>query len=546
MNTPVVRSIPAPKHEYKPVSIALLVSLLFHVLVLSLTFYGDGLGLPGFEFPWRERRLHADDLHLVLVPLQSVEKTESTAGGAVQAEAQPETKVLEVVGAKALAPTEPVVTLTTPPVNLPSEEIRPVQPAPVLLAERANPAAIAVVPPAPPSPPVAAPNIPTPEPAKPVMPDANTALPKQPDPPAGERIMEAVKSARTDQETPPPPDPLEIARKMAEQQDAARALAARQEADRQEAASKLVAQQEAARQEAARKEAEQQDALRRAAAQQEAARQDAERAQAERVEAARKETARLEAQRAEAAQQAAARQEAARKDAERLEAARVAAAQQDAVRQELERAEAARKEAARLDAARQEADRMDAVRKEAAQLAARQEAADQEKARQLALRAEQDAKRLDARRKMGQQLNEEAAQRDAAAQAARNSPLLPLSISTARRGRLFGRSDPNAELIRYAEAWSRKIELNMTFDMVREAAKQPHTNPLVTVALRSDGSVESITFVMSSGVPALDEAIRQVVQSQAPYSQFPQGLSRDYDVIEIRRTWNVDMAIRLY
>jgi outer membrane biosynthesis protein TonB len=496
LNIPAVRLAPAPKREYKPVSIALLVSLLFHILVLSLTFYGDGLGLPGFEFPWRERRLHADDLHLVLVPLQSVEKTESTAGGAVQAEAQPETKVLEVVGAKALAPTEPVVTLTTPPVNLPSEEIRPVQPAPVLLAERANPAAITVVPPAPPSPPVAAPNIPTPEPAKPVMPDANTALPKQPDPPAGERIMEAVKSARTDQETPPPPDPLETARKMAEQQEAAR--------------------------------------------------QDAERAQAERVEAARKETARLEAQRAEAAQQAAARQEAARKDAERLEAARIAAAQQDAVRQELERAEAARKEAARLDAARQEADRMDAVRKEAAQLAARQEVADQEKARQLALRAEQDAKRLEARRRMGQQLNEEAAQRDAAAQAARKPPLLPLSISTARRGRLFGRSDPNAELIRYAEAWSRKIELNMTFDMVREAAKQPHTNPLVTVALRSDGSVESITFVISSGVPAMDEAIRQVVQSQAPYSQFPPGLSRDYDVIEIRRTWNVDMAIRLY
>lgn len=115
-----------------------------------------------------------------------------------------------------------------------------------------------------------------------------------------------------------------------------------------------------------------------------------------------------------------------------------------------------------------------------------------------------------------------------------------------RRGRLFGRADPNAELVLYAEAWARKIQLNMTFEMVREAAKRPHTNPLVTVAVRSDGSVESVSFVLSSGVRELDEAIRRVVQSQAPYMAFPAGLARDYDVVEIRRTWYFDSAIRLY
>ena len=86
----------------------------------------------------------------------------------------------------------------------------------------------------------------------------------------------------------------------------------------------------------------------------------------------------------------------------------------------------------------------------------------------------------------------------------------------------------------------------MTFDMVREAAKQPHTDPVVTVAIRSDGSVESVTFVQSSGVAALDDAIRRVVQSQAPYQEFPPGLAREFDVIEIRRTWYFDIAIRLY
>jgi TonB family protein len=86
----------------------------------------------------------------------------------------------------------------------------------------------------------------------------------------------------------------------------------------------------------------------------------------------------------------------------------------------------------------------------------------------------------------------------------------------------------------------------MTFDMVREAAKERHTDPLVTVAVRSDGSVESVTFVQSSGVAAIDEAIRRVVQSQTPYPAFPPGLAREWDVIEIRRTWHFDTAIRMY
>jgi outer membrane biosynthesis protein TonB len=147
---------------------------------------------------------------------------------------------------------------------------------------------------------------------------------------------------------------------------------------------------------------------------------------------------------------------------------------------------------------------------------------------------------------MGRQLDEEAARRDAAAAAAHPPGTLPSSWSSLRRGRLFGRTDPNAELVLYAEAWARKIQLNMTIDRVREAAKRAHIDPLVTVALRSDGSVESVTFVISSGVAEIDDAIRRIVESQAPYASFPPGLARDFDVIEIRRTWYFDMAVRLY
>jgi hypothetical protein len=47
-------------------------------------------------------------------------------------------------------------------------------------------------------------------------------------------------------------------------------------------------------------------------------------------------------------------------------------------------------------------------------------------------------------------------------------------------------------------------------------------------------------------VAEIDDAIRRIVQSQLPYAAFPPALAREYDVIEIRRTWHFDTAVRLY
>ena len=217
-----------------------------------------------------------------------------------------------------------------------------------------------------------------------------------------------------------------------------------------------------------------------------------------------------------------------------------------------ERQATVRQTAAALEAGRAQ----DAQTAQAAQVAQAAQAA-------VATQAEADAARREAsRRAMGRLLDEEAARRrdaetaaamlpaiavaSAASAAARQPAALPLSWGSARRARLLGRADPNAELVLYAEAWARKIELNLTIEMVRDAARQRHASPLVTVAIRQDGSLESVTFLVSSGVAAIDDAIRRIVQSQAPYPAFPPALARDFDVIEIRRTWAFDMAVRLY
>jgi TonB family protein len=158
---------------------------------------------------------------------------------------------------------------------------------------------------------------------------------------------------------------------------------------------------------------------------------------------------------------------------------------------------------------------------------------------------DEEARREARLRAIGRQLDEEAARREAASKAAPLASMLPYSLSTARRARLWGRADPNAELVEYAEAFARRVQFNTLVETVQKVARRPHRPSMVTVALRSDGSVESVTFVVSSGVAEVDDAIKRIVDSHRPYPAFPPALAREFDVVEIRRTWVFDSAVRL-
>ena len=553
----------------------LLLSGLVHALLLSLTFGGQTPGLPALGWPWQDRRIEVPDLRIVLLPAPA--ETVMPAATPAAERVQPDRLEPTVAAGLTLPAAAPAplsqgwsaadILPTAEPQTQPAPEpdtrrmtalARPPSPAPPPVLEPTlapiarsggSTWAVPVVPVVP-----AVPTVPT-VPAvpavpvalkPPVMPAPVASGPETPPLPAQaadvaalahtaqdarERPAELAERDRTRQAAQSAATAAEAVRQATARQEAARAEAAQLEIERVESTRLAAARQETARQVAA-----QQEAARQVAAQQEAARQDAVRQDAVRQDAARREAARLQAERQTAAQQEAARQEAQRQVAERQELARVEFARLDAERvaavQRAAALEVASRQAAALQAAaQQDAGRTEAGRTEAARIEAAQAAT---------------AKREALLRAIGQQLNEEADRRDAASAAARLAAPLAPSPTSARRGRLLGRSDPNAELVLYAEAWSRKIQLNRGFDLVRDLAKQPHTDPLVTVALRSDGSVESVTFVRASGVAALDDAIRRIVHSQAPYPAFPPGLARDFDVIEVRRTWYFDMAIRLY
>lgn len=554
--------------ERRRLTVALLFSLLIHTLLLSMTFGVQGFGLPGFGFPWQERRVEAPDLHVVLLPAQ--ERAAKPAANPVKAPLPQASIEQAVAGGSALGPSassspplgrtaevivrkakpEPKVATAAVPDQAPLRTERTGAaastsiPEPEVIAMERPDEATWTVPPASSAPTsviAVAPVALSPEAVMPAPPDAGEVTQKQAEPVVRERDVEVGKFVPPEPEAQRQADQLEAARVEAERQEAARIEAARLEAERREAARLAAAQMEAQRQEVAR-----QEAARVEAAQLEAIRREAARLAAAKMEAQRQEIARQLAVRVEAARLEAIRLEAARLAAEKLEAQRQEAARVEAARLEAERREAARLAAAQTEAARVEAERQEAARVEAErQEAARQAAVQQEAARALAEQQEEEAKREARLRVIGRQLNEEAARRKAAETAARPPAMLPYSLSTARRARLWGRTDANVELVRYTEAWARKIQFNTPVDTVREVAKRPHTDPMVTVAIRSDGSVESVTFVLSSGVAEVDEAIRRIVQSHVPYQAFPPGLAREFDVVEVRRTWHFDTAIRL-
>jgi outer membrane biosynthesis protein TonB len=484
---------------------ALSASLLVHALLLSLSF-GDGLGLPGLELPWQKRRAEVPELRVVLAAsLPPLPSTPLDEPGAAQAGEPAAPAAAEHSAGEGLAAAE---VRMLPPDEMEVPELAP--PAHTVLAATRPAAADWAMQ------------------AASAVPTAAVAVMAGASSPAVEALARVSEALRPRSEVASQLSTLEIRSPDAVVAAFAAASGPVVESLRRASDSlRLRAERPSELQDAAHLDAR---ALPSAVVSTlagsagvtvEALRRGSE-SQRPRVDVDRS---------AELAQLDAARQQA-QQGAQRLEATRLEALRQEAARAEAARLEAARQEAARADAVRQEAARLEDARQEAARAAAAKLAAAQAQAQ-----AEEEQREA-RKRAIGRQLDAEAAQRDAE----RKRP----DWAPARRGRLLGRTDANAELAAYGETWARKIESNLTTETVREVARQPHTDAIVTVAVRSNGSVEGITFVRSSGVPAVDDAIARIVRSQENYPAFAPALLRDYDVVEIRRTWHFDMAVRLY
>jgi protein TonB len=90
----------------------------------------------------------------------------------------------------------------------------------------------------------------------------------------------------------------------------------------------------------------------------------------------------------------------------------------------------------------------------------------------------------------------------------------------------------------YLDSWRRKVETIGNLNYPDEARRQKlFGNLLLHVAVRSDGSVEKIRVIRSSGHQVLDDAAKRIVRLAAPFAPFPPDIREEVDVLDITRTW---------
>jgi TolA protein len=110
---------------------------------------------------------------------------------------------------------------------------------------------------------------------------------------------------------------------------------------------------------------------------------------------------------------------------------------------------------------------------------------------------------------------------------------------------VVGSAERDVPLRMYVDSFRQKIERNGGLAFSPMASDRVRIDPLVSVALRSDGSVEDVTIVRSSGHTEIDNAVRRIVRVNARYSAFPPNIAARYDVIEIRRIWSFAESLKL-
>ncbi len=98
----------------------------------------------------------------------------------------------------------------------------------------------------------------------------------------------------------------------------------------------------------------------------------------------------------------------------------------------------------------------------------------------------------------------------------------------------------------YLDAWRRKVERVGNLNYPDEAKrKKLYGNLVLHVAVRADGSIDSIRILHSSGHKLLDDAAIRIVKLTSPFAPFPPDILKETDILDITRTWRFLSSNRL-
>ena len=521
--------------------VGLTLSLLVHGFILSLEFGIPGLGLPSPAAPWNERRAQTPEINIVLAPPPALVPAPVPAPDPAlppPPELPPiasNSEGLKLVPPRVAAPMPSPVKAKPAPARKTVPKRTQVKSQPKLITQTESHNDKFVV--APPNPDV------------PV--ESATSKVEMPNPPAEVAETPAPEKAPIKLEEPAPPvdTRTQLEQRRTEEETARQAKETEVKRQEEENAKRIAQEREVQRQaEEATKQREAALALQR---EQETANQRALELEQKRIAELKK----LEEEKAaqeKLAQERAAREAvelAAHKQAEEETLRRTAELARQKQAEELTRQKQAEDLAAK--AREQELSRQrveEAVAKQRRIIEETGRAAAAAAARQSGAESRQGGTSSLSRNPYG---SSDLASR--ALEQARRPDLLGMEPQRPRsnhpersqRRSIFGSFDRDVGLTMYIKSWSLKIERNGNLNYSQLSKDRSRGDPVVTVAIRSDGSVEDVIIHRSSGRADLDDAVRRIVRLNARYAAFPPELARKYDVIEIRHIWNFDDTLRL-
>jgi hypothetical protein len=114
-----------------------------------------------------------------------------------------------------------------------------------------------------------------------------------------------------------------------------------------------------------------------------------------------------------------------------------------------------------------------------------------------------------------------------------------------RRRSFLGAYDKEVPLRMYVDSLKQKLERNGNLIYERRTLSDVEHTVLVNMVVRSDGSIDEVTIMRTSGSRAIDERARNIIMANAPFSAFPPALALKYDVIEIQRVWTFGDRLRI-
>ncbi|MGH8662448.1 MAG: energy transducer TonB [Burkholderiales bacterium] len=106
------------------------------------------------------------------------------------------------------------------------------------------------------------------------------------------------------------------------------------------------------------------------------------------------------------------------------------------------------------------------------------------------------------------------------------------------RRRFIGARTQEFRFARYIEDWRAKVERVGELNYPQAARDlRIYGSLVVTVSIKSDGSLDGVEINRPSGQRVLDAAALRIVQLAAPFAPFPADIARDTDILSITRTW---------